>query len=431
MGRAAVARPLPQNAPKAALTVVLIAVLLDSVSFSMVMPVMPALITELTGESLSHAATLGGWLLFVFAFTQFIFAPFLGALSDRFGRRPVLLFSLVAFGVDYLIMGLAPTFALLFLGRVLSGIPGASFTPAFAYVADVSSPQKRAQNFGLVGAAFASGFVIGPAFGGLLGVLGTRAPFFAAAAVAFANFAIGYFVLKESLAPENRRAFSWRRANPVGALLQVRKYPQVLGLAVALTLWFLAIQTYPSTWAFYTMFRFGWTEAAIGLSLAGYGAMIAFSQARLTRVVLARLGEPRTVMYGLLLGALAFFGQAFATEGWQVFVWIPVWLVAALAMPTINAMMSKQVPADAQGELQGVNASLMSLSAIIGPPLMAGLFGTFSSPSAPVFFPGAAFLAGGLISIAAAGIVFRALRRSATSAPSGFEAAASSAAAGK
>jgi len=405
---------MPEIAPatKTALTVVLIAVLLDSVSFSMVMPVMPALITQLTGEGLGQAAVVGGWLLTVFAITQFMCAPLLGGLSDRYGRRPVLLLSLFMFGVDYLIMGLAPTLALLFVGRILSGIPGASFIPAFAYTADVSSNENRAKNFALVGSAFSTGFVIGPAIGGLLGTFGPRAPFFAAAAVAFANFAIGYFVLRESLPLERRRAFNWKRANPVGSLLQLRKYPQVFALAFALTLWFLAIMSYPTTWAFYTMFRFGWTEAVIGMSLAAYGATIAFSQARLTGPVLARLGESRTVMYGLLLGALAFFGQGLATEGWMMFVFVPVWLIGAIAMPTINAMMSKQIPMDSQGELQGASASLMSVSAILGPPLMAGLFGTFSRADAPVYLPGIAFIAAGVITLVSAAIVFRVLRTS-------------------
>ena len=405
------------HATKSAITVVLIAVLLDSVSFSMVMPVMPALITQLTGEGLGQAAVYGGWLLTVFAIVQFMCAPLLGGLSDRYGRRPVLLLSLFMFGVDYMIMGLAPTLALLFVGRILSGIPGASFIPAYAYTADVSSHETRAKNFALVGSAFSTGFVIGPAIGGLLGTFGPRAPFFAAGAVAFINFAIGYFVLRESLPLERRRPFNWKRANPVGSLLQLRKYPQVFGLAFALTLWFMAIMSYPTTWAFYTMFRFGWTEAVIGLSLAAYGGMIAFSQARLTGPVIARLGESRTVMYGLMLGALAFFGQGLATEGWMMFVFVPVWLIGAIAMPTINAMMSKQIPMDAQGELQGASASLMSVSAIVGPPLMAGLFGTFSRSDAPVYLPGIAFIAAGFITILSAAIVYRVLRTSPVFAP--------------
>ena len=396
---------------RAAIGVVLMTVLLDSVSFSMVMPVMPSLIGELTGQGLAKSAEIGGWLLFVFAFTQFLCAPLLGNLGDRFGRRPVLLLSLVMFGVDYLIMGLAPTLALLFVGRVLSGIPGASFNPAFAYVADISTHQTRSRNFALVGAGFSAGFVVGPAVGGLLGTLGTRAPFFAAAAVAFANFTIGYFVLKESLAAENRRPFELKRANPAGALLQVRKQPQVLGLMVALTLWFLAVQAYPATWAFYTMERFGWTVGLIGLSLAAYGGTIAFAQAKLAEPVIKRWGEEKTAFIGMLLAAVAFTGQAFAFESWQVFVYVPLWLIAALSMPTINAMMSKRVPPNAQGELQGANASLMSISAVIGPVLVTQVFAAFTGPGAWVYFPGAPFLLGAAITLSAAVLLKVVLKR--------------------
>ena len=396
---------------RASLSVVMVTVLLDSVGFSMVMPVMPDLIQELTGVGLSAAATLGGWLLVVFALTQFVCAPILGNLSDRYGRRPVLLYSLFAFGVDYMVMGLAPTIGWLFLGRIMSGIPGASFSAATAYVADISAPESRAKNFGLVASASAAGFVIGPAFGGLLGILGTRAPFLAASALAFANFAFGFFVLRESLRPESRRAFSWARANPVGSLVQLRKHRQVLGLALALMLWWLAIQAYPTTWSFYTKFQFGWSQAMIGLSLAAYGGVIAFSQARLPKVVLPRLGERRTVVYGLLLVGLAFVGQSFSVEGWQLFAWVPVWFLASLAMPTMNAMMSKQVPADEQGELQGANASLFGISSIIGPFVFAQLFGTFSASTAPVFFPGMGFLVAGLISVAAATLVVVTIRK--------------------
>lgn len=396
---------------RGAMGVVLVTVLLDSVSFSMVMPVMPSLISELTGGTLSESAQTGGLLLFVFAVVQFLSAPLLGNLGDKYGRRPVLLLSLVMFGFDYLIMGLAPTLGLLFLGRILSGIPGASWTPAYAYTADVSTHETRSHNFALVGAAFSAGFIVGPAFGGLMGTLGTRAPFLAAAAVAFANFTIGFFVLKESLAPENRRPFEWKRANPVGALLQLRKHPQVLGLAVALTLWFLAIQAYPATWAFYTMEKFGWTVGLIGLSLAAYGATIAFAQAKLAKPVIKRLGEERTAIWGILLAAIAFTGQAFAAEGWQVFVWVPLWLIAALSMPTINAMMSKRTPPNAQGELQGANASLMSIAAIIGPVLVTQIFGAFTGPTAYVYFPGAPFLAGAVITLSAGVLLAWVLKR--------------------
>jgi DHA1 family tetracycline resistance protein-like MFS transporter len=278
---------------------VAITVLLDTIGFGLIIPVMPTLLTELIGKSVSEAAIYGGWLAFVYAIMQFVCAPILGNLSDRFGRRPVLLAAIGALGVDYLILGFAPTIGWLFLGRAIAGIAGASFTPAYAYIADVSPPEKRAQNFGVVGAAFGLGFILGPAVGGLLGTLGARAPFFVAAGVSLLNFAYGFFVLKESLPVEKRRPFELRRANPVGMLLQMRKQPVVLGLLGALFIWMIGHQVMPSTWSFYTKFRFGWSEAMIGASLATVGVIMAVSQAVLPRVLVPKLGERRAALLGI------------------------------------------------------------------------------------------------------------------------------------
>jgi DHA1 family tetracycline resistance protein-like MFS transporter len=407
----------PPSAGRAAISVILLTVFLDSVGFGIIIPVMPSLITELTGQSVNQAAVVGGWLLLVFALMQFFFAPILGALSDRFGRRPVIVLALLAFGVDYLIMGFAPTLAWLFLGRILSGIPGASFVPAYAYLADVSTPAKRAQTFGLVGTAFGVGFIVGPAMGGLLTAYGSRAPFFAAAAIAFANGAMALLVLRESLPPEKRRPLSWKRANPVGGLLQIRKLPQVFGFAWASFLWALAFQVYPSIWSFYTIYRFGWTDALVGGSLAVSGAIIALTQGVGPRFLVPRWGEARIVVAGLLVGAAGFAGFALASETWHMFALLGVWFLGALVMPTMNAMMSQQVPRDAQGELQGVNASLFSLSAILGPPLMAGLFGWFTSQGAPFVFPGIAFAAAAGIALLSAAVFARALRHGAKKEP--------------
>jgi len=259
---------------RSAVFFIFMTVLLDTIGFGIILPVLPGLIMELTGKGLSAAAIYGGWLWFVFAVLQFFCAPLLGNLSDQYGRRPVILFSLFALGLDYLVMGLAPTIAWLFVGRAVAGMAGASYTPAYAYLADISPPEKRAQNFGLVGAAFGMGFILGPAIGGVLGELGPRAPFFAAAGIALVNVVFGYFVLPESLARESRRPFSIARANPLGTLLQLRNYPVVVGLAGVLFLWQLGIQSLPSTWSFYTMFRFGWSKAAIGYSLAFAGLIM-------------------------------------------------------------------------------------------------------------------------------------------------------------
>jgi MFS transporter, DHA1 family, tetracycline resistance protein len=389
---------------------VLVTVLLDTIGFGLVLPVLPELIVELTGEGLSRAAIYGGWLAFVYAILQFLCAPVLGNLSDRFGRRPVLLYAVASLGVDYIIMGVAPTLGWLFLGRAIAGIAGASFTPAYAYIADVTPPEKRAQQFGLIGAAFGAGFIIGPAIGGLLGELGPRAPFFAAATLSLLNFTYGIFVLPESLPVESRRPFDWKRANPLGTLLQIRKYPVVLGLLTALFLWQLAHQVMPSTWAYYTMFRFGWSEAIVGASLAFVGVIMAASQATLPRLLIPRLGEATCATIGLTSGGLGFLGYGLATRGWMMFALMFTWFLAAIVMPSTQALMSHRIPPSAQGELQGGVASLYSLSSIIGPPLMTQLFGYFSSDAAPVHVPGAAFLFATLLTAGSLILFRRAVR---------------------
>jgi MFS transporter, DHA1 family, tetracycline resistance protein len=385
---------------KHALVFLTITVLLDVIGFALIMPVLPALLVELTGASVSRAAIDGGWLAFVYAAAQFLCAPVLGNLSDRFGRRPVLLFAIGSLGVDYLIMGFAPTLGWLFLGRTISGIAGASFTPAYAYVADISPPERRAQHFGMISAAFGVGFILGPALGGLLGGLGPRTPFFVASALSLLNFAYGWMVLPESLAPDRRRAFDWKRANPLGTLAQLRRQRVVLGLLGALFLWMLGHQVMPATWAFYTKFRFGWSEAMIGASLATAGLVMAASQAGVMRVLVPRLGERRTALTGIAISAVGYLGYATATAGWMMFAWLGTWLFGALVMPVTNALMSHRVAADSQGELQGAVASLYSLSSILGPPLLTQLFGRFSASGARLYVPGAAFLAAAALATA-------------------------------
>lgn len=398
------------TAGKRAVLFIFITVLLDTIGFGIIIPVVPELIMELTGEALSRAAIYGGWLWFAYATMQFFCAPVLGNVSDRFGRRPVILFALLALGVDYMIMGFARSLAWLFVGRALAGLAGASFIPAYAYLADVSPPEKRAQNFGLVGAAFGVGFVVGPAIGGLLGELGPRVPFFAAAALALLNLAFGFFVLPESLPKERRRPFNIRRANPVGTLLQIRRHPLVPGIAGAIFFWQLGHQVLPSTWAYYSMLKFGWSEAMVGASLAGVGVVMAISQGWLTRVLIPRLGERRAAGIGLVFGATAYLGYALSTRGWMVFAWMLTWFLAALVYPSMNALMSQQVPPDAQGELQGAVGSLYSMASIVGPPIMTQLFGYFSSETAVVHFPGAAFLCAAFFVMISATLFARAIR---------------------
>ncbi|HEY7641605.1 MAG TPA: TCR/Tet family MFS transporter [Steroidobacteraceae bacterium] len=393
---------------RASIVFVFITVLIDSIGFGIVIPVLPDLIMQLTGTGLSQAARYGGWLNFVYAVMQFFCAPVIGNLGDRFGRRPVLLSALFALGIDYLVMGLAPSLGWLFAGRLIAGIAGASYSPAYAYIADISPPEKRAQNFGFIGAAFGIGFVLGPSIGGLLGVLGPRVPFFAAAALALLNAAFGLFALPESLPRERRRTFEWSRANPFGALMQLRKQPVVIGLAGVAFLWLLGHQVLPSTWAFYTMFRFNWSTALVGYSLAAAGIVMAISQAGLTRVLVPRLGgEQRAALVGLLSGAAVYTCYAFAPYGWVLYIGILAWGMAALSWPSLNALMSQQVPPDAQGELQGALASLSSVAAVLGPPLMTQLFGKFSDPAAPVHFPGAPFFTAALLALASAIILAR------------------------
>jgi len=399
-----------RKAGHGAFVFIFIAVLVDSIGFGIILPVLPRLIMQLTGVSVDRAAAYGGWLSFVYALMQFFCAPVLGNLSDRFGRRPVLLFALLALGCDYLIMGFAPVISWLFVGRMVAGVAGASFTPAYAYVADITAPARRAQNFGLMGAAFGVGFIVGPAIGGLLGNLGPRAPFFTAGAIALANTVFGYFALPESLPRESRRAFHWTRANPLGTLLQMLKFPLVSWLLGALLLWQIAHQVLPSTWAFYTISKFQWTSAQVGYSLAFVGLVMAVAQGVLTRVLIPWIGgERRAAAAGMAAALLAYVGYAFVTQGWMMYVVGLTTFLFALTYPSMNALASRQIPADAQGELQGAVACLYSLSSIIGPPLMTQVFGHFSARSAGVYFPGAAFLTAALLTAGSALLFARAM----------------------
>jgi DHA1 family tetracycline resistance protein-like MFS transporter len=299
-------------------------------------------------------------------------------------------------GIDYLITALAPTIFWLFIARLLSGIAGAAYPTANAYIADVSPPEKRAANFGLVGAAFGIGFVIGPAVGGLLGQHGARLPFYVSAAIAFCNALYGLIVLKESLPKESRRKFELWRANPLGALIALRRFPAMLGLFGVIVLMRLAHDANPVIWTYYTMLKFNWTPAQVGYSLMVVGAMLAFAYSFLTRIIVARIGENRSVFLGLTCGTIGFMGYAFAKHGWELYAWMAVWVLMALSGPAMNAIMSRQVGPNEQGELQGALASLGSLTSVAAPPILSNLFGYFTSAAAPIYFPGAAFFAGSI-----------------------------------
>jgi len=382
------------NSRKAAVRFIFVTLLLDVMGWGLIIPVMPKLISELKQIPVNEASPYGALLLSVYAITQFVFAPMIGNLSDQYGRRPVLLTSLLGFGIDYIFLALAPSYGWLFIGRVIAGITGASFTTASAYIADISTPLTRAKNFGMVGAAFGLGFVIGPALGGLLASLGVRAPFYAAAGLCLVNALYGYFVLPESLSKENRRPFQWKRANPLGSIQFLRKTPGIGSLAISFFLIYLAAQSVQGNWSFFTIHRFGWTEGLVGISLAVVGLLVGIVQGGLIRVINPRLGNEKSIYLGLILYTLGLTLFAFASEGWMMFVFLVPYCLGGIAGPSLQATLAQHVPPNEQGELQGALTSLMSFTTIIGPLIMNNLFEYFTTPKAPFYFPGVSFLLG-------------------------------------
>jgi DHA1 family tetracycline resistance protein-like MFS transporter len=400
---------MARQAGKHALTFIFFTVLIDTIGFGVVLPVLPKLLMAMTGQTAAQVTLIAGFLLTTYAALQFLCGPVMGNLGDRYGRRPVLLGSLAAFSIDYLLMGFAPTVAWLFVGRAIAGVAGAVYSPAMAYIADVSTPEKRAQSFGVVGAAFGVGFIAGPALGGLIGELGPRAPFFVAAGLAMLNFLYGLFVLPESLPADRRRMFEWKRANPLGTLVALKRYPAVTSLVGAVFLWQLGHQVYPSTWSFFAKIRFSWSEAQIGASLAFVGVLMAIAQGYLTGRIVARIGEQRAIVVGVVSGVLGMLSLAFATQTWEAFAGMALGGLQGLTYPSMNAIMSKKVPPNEQGELQGGLASMMSLTTIVGPLLMTQTLGRFSGAGASLYFPGAAFLLAAILAALSLLIVLRSL----------------------
>ena len=397
-----------------AIPIALAAVLIDAIGFGIVLPVLPTLIVELTGESLPEATRIGGWLIIVFAVAHFFAGPILGNLGDRYGRRPVILAAMLIFAIDYALMAFAPTIAWLFAGRLIAGIAGAVYGPANAILADVTPPDKRGATFGLMGAAFGIGFIIGPAIGGLLGEFGPRTPFMVAGALAALNATWIFFVLPETLAPENRRTFEWKRSNPLGTFGPLFAMKGALPLLAVAFIWQLAHQVYPATWAFYAELAHGWDSRAIGWSLAASGTAMALTQIFVTGRAIAALGETKTLMNGLIVGTLAYAAYAFATEGWQVYVILMFGALQMLAYPSLNAMLSRRVDASNQGALQGGMASIASVAAILGPLSLTQTL----AYGAEHGFPGAAFaLAAVLTMIAAIVVLVFLLRRGAEPTP--------------
>ncbi len=396
---------------QAAIGFIFITMLIDITGWGIIIPVIPRLISELKHCDMTEASRVGGWLVFAYSITQFIFAPIVGNLSDRFGRRPVILSSLFAFSLDYILVAFAPTITWLFVGRIIAGLTGASISTASAYIADVSTPENRAKNFGMIGAAFGLGFILGPVIGGLLGQYGSRIPFYAAAVLCMLNFLYGYFVLPESLAPENRRNFSLKRANPVGAFLNLRKYPQLIPLIVGVFLLYVGSHAVHSNWSYFTMYKFKWDERMVGLSLGMVGLMVGLVQGLLIRVVNPKLGNEKSIYLGMFLYAMGMFLFAFATQGWMLFAILVPYCLGGIAGPAMQAVISNEIPANEQGSIQGLLSSVMSVSSVFGPPLMTMTFYYFTHKNAPFQFPGAPFIVGGLLMLVSAVIAYYSLRK--------------------
>ncbi len=382
---------------KFAVIFVFITVFIDMVGFGLVMPVLPRLIEEVSGSDLAGASIWGGWLFFAYGGMQFLFGPAIGNLSDAYGRRPVLLLSVFGLAVDYLLTAFAPTLLWLFVGRIFAGICGASYTTANAYLADITKPEERAKVFGMMGAAFGLGFVIGPAIGGLLGEFGPRVPFFVAAGLSLLNFIYGWFVLPETLAPVNRRPFTLARANPIGALKVFANYRGVVPLSAVMFLYFLATAVYPAIWAFWGIAAFGWSEATVGLSLAAFGLITAIVQGGLTGPVVKRLGERRTVVFGLVMAVVALFGYGLAPGLAVVLVLLVIHAPEGFVHPALTALMSREAPEDAQGELQGGIASLQSIGMLLGTVLFTQVFGWFMKPNPWIVSPSIAYFLAGVM----------------------------------
>ena len=402
---------MPQPKKQAALGFIFATLLIDVIGLGIIIPVIPKLIERLIHGDVSDASGYAGWLTAAYAGMQFLFAPLIGNLSDKFGRRPVLLCSLLGFSIDYLFSAFAPTIGWLFVGRIVAGITGASFTTASAYIADISEPEKRAANFGMVGVAFGLGFIIGPVLGGLLGKYDVHYPFIAAAVLAMLNAAYGYFILPESLSIENRRQFDLKRANPFGSVIQLKKYKSVIGLAASLFLIYFAVQAVQSVWTFYTIEKFHWNEDWVGYSLGMVGLMVAIVQGGLIRIILPKLGQERSIWVGLVLYAAGLILFAFASKGWMMFAFLVPYCLGGIAGPAIQGYISNNVPANEQGELQGGLTSLMSISSIFGPLLMTEVFYYFTKPNPFFQFPGAPFAIGSVLMLLSAILAIRSFKR--------------------
>jgi len=375
----------------------MLTLVIDAMGIGIILPVMPDLIRAVAGTDLAHAAVWGGVMATSFAVMQFVFSPTVGNLSDRFGRRPVLLVSLAVMAADYIVMGLAGTIWLLLAGRIAAGIASATQSTATAFMADISDPQDKARNFGLVSAAFGFGFVLGPMLGGMLSTLGLRAPFYGAALLASGNLVLGLLVLPETVTDTIRRPFEWRRANPLGAFRHIARLPGLRPLMIIVFLNQIAFFVYPAVWAYFTRARFDWSPAMVGYSLAAFGVSMVVVQGWLIRPIVSRLGDARTVRLGLVLNMLAFLAIALIPEGWIILALTPLTALGGIATPALQSIMSQRASNRQQGELQGLLSSVTSVGMILSPLVMTQTFAYFSGPAAPVYLPGAPFLLSALL----------------------------------
>ena len=390
--------------PKNAFLFIFITIVIDSTGLGIIIPSLPSLVADIAHISIKESAKYYGPILGCYAFMQFLFSPIIGALSDRFGRRPILLLSLFGLGVDYVFMYFAPSLMWLVVGRCLAGMFGASYTTATAYIADISTPETKTKNFGMVGAAFGIGFVIGPAIGGLLGDFNMRAPFLFAAGLSLLNLIYGAIVLKESLSFENRRAFSWKRSNPIGAFFQLKKYKKFAWVFVVLFLLFLGAMAIQSTWNYYTIEKFGWKIRDVGYSLTAVGVCIAIVQGGLAGKISKKLGDEKTATLSMVITVFTMLAIAFAANSWMLYAFMLPYAFSGLANPAISSIMSNKTSENEQGELQGVMTSVLSIAEIIGPPMMMAIFYFFSTLSNPIL--GMPFVFGSLF-IFIALILFR------------------------
>lgn len=388
---------MEKSKKSAAIGFIFITLLIDITGWGIIIPVIPKLIEELIHGSISEAAKYSGWLGFAYAFIQFIFSPMIGNLSDQYGRRPIILLSLFGFSIDYIFLALSPTIAWLFVGRIIAGFTGASITTASAYIADISTDADRSKNFGLIGAAFGLGFIIGPVIGGVLGHYGSRVPFYAAAVLCMLNFLYGFFILPESLSKENRRKFEWKRANPIGSFKFLKKHPEISSLTTALILIYIAAHAVQSNWSFFTMYQFNWTERMVGISLGVVGLLVGLVQGVLIRWINPKIGDKKSIYFGLALYAIGMLLYAFASEGWMMLVFTIPYCLGGICGPSLQSIITKSVQPNEQGELQGALTSLMSATSIVGPPLMTSLFFYFTEKNEIIHFPGAPFILGFLL----------------------------------